>query len=97
MKKLFRLIGWMEALSFLALLGIAMPMKYFYEMPTATKVPGMVHGLLFMAYIVLASQVAQKDQWSKKQLWVAYLASILPLGTLLFDYKYFRSADPELI
>jgi integral membrane protein len=90
MKKVFRFIGWMEALSFLALLGIAMPMKYLYEMPTATKIPGMVHGLLFMIYISLASQVAQKDQWSRKQLWTAYFASIFPLGTILFDYKYFR-------
>lgn len=92
MNQLFRIIGWLEALSFLGLVGIAMPLKHLYSMPHATQIPGMVHGILFMGYIILAGQMAQKEEWPRKKLWKAYFASVFPMGTVVFDYKYFRKA-----
>src|SRR4051812_31873308 len=91
MKTLFRTVGLLEGLSFLGLLGIAMPMKYILQVPEATKVPGMIHGLLFLAYIVLAMQRSDEENWPKGQLKWAFLASVLPFGTLIF-YQTFLSA-----
>ncbi|WP_323668520.1 DUF3817 domain-containing protein, partial [Aliarcobacter butzleri] len=37
-----------ERLSFLILLFIAMPLKYFVGLPIAVKIVGMAHGVLFI-------------------------------------------------
>ncbi|HTO03360.1 MAG TPA: DUF3817 domain-containing protein, partial [Opitutus sp.] len=42
-----RFIGWWEGVSFLVLLGIAMPLKYLAGEPAAVRVVGMAHGILF--------------------------------------------------
>lgn len=88
MKQAFRVVGYLEALSFVLLVGVAMPLKYFYEMPAATKVPGMAHGLLFILYVFMAMEMASKEQWPKKKLYIAWLASLLPFGTVVFDRKF---------
>ena len=90
MKRAFRLAGYLEAISFLFLLGVAMPMKYIYHIPTATRAPGSIHGFLFIAYVVLAYNLAQQETWTPKKMWTAFLASVLPCGTLVFDYRYMR-------
>ena len=90
MKKILRTVGVLEAISFLVLLGVAMPMKYYLGVPEATKVPGMVHGMLFLAYIGLVLQVSENEGWARKQFWLACIASVLPLGTLIFDFKFLR-------
>ncbi len=88
MKTIFRTIGFCEAISFIYLLLVAMPMKYYYGDLGATRIPGMLHGLLFVAYVGIATVVSDLHKWPKKQLWMAYLAAILPLGVLVFDAKY---------
>ena len=45
-----RAVGMVEAVSFLLLLGVAMPLKYFAGMPLAVKIAGWIHGLLFIAF-----------------------------------------------
>lgn len=90
MKKAFRAIGLLEALSFLLLLLVAMPLKHHWGMREATQVPGMLHGLLFMAYVGLATALATEESWPRRKLWLAYAASVLPLGTLFYDRKFFR-------
>ena len=92
-KKTFRILGLLEALSIIALFGIAMPMKYWFTFPEATRIPGLVHGILFLGYIGLATQLAAREQWSKKQLYHAYLAGVAPLGTLVFDWKYLHGKE----
>ena len=86
--RFFRIVGLFEALSFLILLGIAMPLKYMGGLPEATKHIGMAHGLLFLAYVILASQIAAHDRWPFKQLFMAYIAAVLPFGTIVFDRKF---------
>jgi integral membrane protein len=51
--KRFRLVATLEGISFLVLLFVAMPLKYFAGMPKAVSVVGMAHGLLFVAYMYL--------------------------------------------
>jgi hypothetical protein len=53
-----RIIGFVEGLSFLILLGIAMPLKYFFGLPETVRVVGMAHGLLFVLYVLLVIQNA---------------------------------------
>ena len=50
----FRKTGIAEGISFLVLLLVAMPLKYFAGIPIAVTIVGSVHGILFIAFMVLA-------------------------------------------
>jgi integral membrane protein len=85
-----RIIGFVEGLSFLILLGIAMPLKYFFGLPETVRVVGMAHGLLFVLYVLLVIQVKIEYGWSFKKMLLALLASVVPFGTFWADAKLFR-------
>jgi integral membrane protein len=87
---LFRKIAIAEGISFLVLLLIAMPLKYFANFPIAVTIVGMLHGILFIAFIVLAWEVMRT--FKKGFLWFgkAFLASILPFGTIVMDKEWKR-------
>lgn len=86
--KIFRIIGTLEAISFLLLLGIAMPLKYIWDKPEAVSVVGMIHGILFMAYVYGAFSIKPKLQWSNRTLFIVLLCSVLPFGPFYADKKY---------
>lgn len=81
----FQRIGAAEAISFLVLLGIAMPLKYLAGMPKAVSVVGMAHGVLFIAYLYLLHECRQAFGWSLKLAALGALASVLPFGPFVFD------------
>ena len=85
---LFRKIAVAEGISFLVLLLIAMPLKYAADMPMAVKIVGGLHGVLFIAFIILAweTKVEYKKGWA--WLFKAFLASIIPFGTIVMDRKW---------
>jgi integral membrane protein len=87
---IFRLIAFLEGISYILLLGIAVPIKYVLENPTYVKLLGMPHGLLFIAYIILAIMVGSKLKWNNKTLFHVLLASIIPFGTFFVDKKYLK-------
>ncbi len=82
-----RKAGIAEGISFLFLLCIAMPMKYFLNQPMAVTITGWIHGILFIAFIALAWEV--KTDRNKKLKWfaTAFAAALIPFGTFLFDQQ----------
>jgi integral membrane protein len=82
-----RIVGFGEAISWLLLLGYAMPMKYIWHNPLPVKYVGWVHGLLFMVYVLFAIIVKFENKWSFKKLATACIAAFLPFGTFIFDAK----------
>ncbi|MFZ4057523.1 MAG: DUF3817 domain-containing protein [Ferruginibacter sp.] len=84
----FRNIGKAEGISFLILLFIAMPLKYFANFPEAVKYFGWVHGLLFVAYGILALEMFGKLKKPFSWLLKAALAAITPFGTFIFDRQF---------
>lgn len=85
-----RVIGWWEGVSFLVLLLVAMPLKYFWDMPMAVRVVGMAHGVLFMLYVLAAIQAALEYDWPWKKAALVLLASVLPAGPFVVDAKLLR-------
>src|SRR5690606_38959818 len=51
-----RMVGMAEGLSYIALLGIAMPLKYMADMPIAVRIVGSIHGALFVLFGVALIQ-----------------------------------------
>ena len=80
-----RVVGFCEGASFLALLGIAMPLKYFGGMPLAVTVVGTIHGVLWIAYVALIWQARTALKWTSARVWGGLAASVLPFGPFVFD------------
>jgi integral membrane protein len=76
----FRMVSLAEGVSFLLLLCVGMPLKYGAHMPAATMIFGSIHGLLFLAYLALAYDVKQTQNWDGKRFAVVLIASVLPTG-----------------
>jgi len=85
-----RIIAILEGISFLVLLGIAMPLKYLAGIPEVVRIVGMAHGVLFVLYVVMLIQVTIEKSWSFKKFILAFIASFIPFGTFYADAKWFR-------
>ena len=94
--RFLRLTGIAEGVSFLVLLLIAMPLKYFFGFPLAVKVVGWFHGILFMMYIVAVISSVRLMKWSFWSMMVAGVASLIPLGTFLLD-RGWKKREQELL
>lgn len=82
-----RKAGIAEGISFLVLLFIAMPLKYFFDQPVAVSVFGWIHGILFMIFVSLAWEVKGDRNKNGKWFLSALAAALLPTGTFFFDKK----------
>ncbi len=90
MKLVFRVISFLEGISYLLLLFIATPIKYLQGNDEFVKLLGMPHGILFMLYIVLAFVLKKEMNWSFKSFGIILLCAIIPFGTFYVDKKYLR-------
>ncbi|ANE47977.1 membrane protein [Paenibacillus swuensis] len=83
----FRQIGIFEGISFLVLLFIAMPLKYWAEMPLAVTIVGGLHGFLFVLYLLALAVVTLKFRWSILRVFGAFIAAFLPFGTFVLESR----------
>lgn len=89
--KNFLLVGKLEGYSYLILLFIAMPLKYFFDLPQAVRITGMLHGVLFVGFIFTIVVLFSNKIFDIKQGFLAFLLSLIPFGTFylkrLFNLK----------
>lgn len=92
MEKIFRIVAFLEGVSYILLLFIATPVKYLANDPTYVKMLGMPHGMLFIGYVILAFMIRPDYKWNSRQFSVVLIASIIPFGTFYVDKKYLKKA-----
>lgn len=85
------MVSFLEGVSYLLLLGVGVPLKYLAGNEAWVKTLGMPHGILFVAYIVLACVMLEIEKWGLKDFSIILIASLLPFGTFYVDWKYLRS------
>jgi integral membrane protein len=90
-----RVIGNLEGISYLLLLGVAMPLKYLAGMPMAVRVVGSIHGFLFVSFMVALAHVWKTEKWGFKKLANAFILSFVPFGTFYLD-KQIRQEEALL-
>jgi integral membrane protein len=81
-----------EGVSFLTLLFVAMPMKYFMGMPEVVRVVGSIHGVLFLLYVGLLATLHGRQRWPVMFSLYALVASVIPFGTFVLD-KHLREKE----
>lgn len=90
-----RLVGFLEGISLLVLLFVAMPLKYGLHLPGFSKIMGTIHGALFLLFIFNTLSVGVEQQWKfKTTTWKVLLACIVPFGTFYIDRKILSRIDP---
>ncbi len=87
------IVGTVEAISFLILLFIAVPLKYVGGNPAFVKTLGPIHGTFFLLYVAMAIYAGYVFSWSKMRIFLALVASVLPFGPFIFDAWLRRQAD----
>ncbi len=89
-----RIIGFVEGISYLVLLFVAMPLKYGAGWPDAVRVVGMSHGILFVMFVVWVLIVGRTYRWRFSRYVYAAIASVVPFGTFVFD-RTLRHQQPR--
>ena len=86
--KKFKLINKIEGISFIILLFVAMPLKYGLfgtELPIATKIVGMAHGLLVFAFIYQIIEAKKEAGFTLKETALYSILSLVPFGGFYTD------------
>ncbi|RUM70559.1 MAG: hypothetical protein DSZ07_02145 [Sulfurovum sp.] len=83
--KKFRLINKIEGFSYLFLLFVAMPLKHMAGFPIATKIAGMIHGVLFIGFVYQLIMATEEVPFSKKEAFIFFVASLIPFGSFYIE------------
>lgn len=91
----FRIISYIEGLSYLILLFIAMPIKYLGNNPYPVKIVGMTHGLLFILFLIALYFFAKKYKCSLNTVIRFFIYSILPFGFIFIEKSLQKRTKEE--
>lgn len=89
-----RVISIIEGLSYLVLLGIAMPLKYLAHRPEVVSVVGAMHGWLTILFCVALIHVTIVRRWSIVHVVGPLVASVIPFGAFVLD-AWLRRSEPR--
>ncbi|PAW91964.1 hypothetical protein CKK33_00025 [Mucilaginibacter sp. MD40] len=95
-----RIIAFLEGISLLLLIFIAVPLKYFGHNPAMVKAMGPVHGVLFLLFIYNTISVGIEQRWPRSVIYKVLVACVIPFGTFYVDRKVLRkekSLAPPLV
>ena len=90
MTRIFRIVAFLEGVSYILLLFLAVPIKYWGGDEQWVKLLGMPHGILFFGYVVIAILLKSSEEWNFRELLIILTCSILPFGTFYVDWKYLK-------
>lgn len=89
-----RIIGFLEGISLLVLVFIAVPLKYAAGMPALASIMGTAHGALFLLFVFNTISVGVTLKWKfAETTWKVLLACVIPFGTFYVDRKILRKAQ----
>ena len=80
----FKLVALIEATTFLLLL-VASYVKRANDQPLGVEVLGPIHGLLFVAYVVMALALREHAGWTGRQTVLILLGAVVPFGGYVVD------------
>lgn len=85
-----RAISLLEGISYLVLLGIAMPLKYLFDIPEAVRVVGSLHGGLTILFVLAVANAWIARRWPVARVLLALVASVIPFGAFALDKRLRR-------
>jgi integral membrane protein len=92
-----RQLGTIEAISFLLLMGVAVPLKRMTGDGTWVTIVGSLHGALFLLYLAAVLIIAPALRWRPLTIFLALVASVVPFGPFLFEAFLPRLEKPASV
>jgi integral membrane protein len=86
----YRVAAWVTGIGLLVLVFVAMPLKYFLGEPRPVAVVGMLHGFLYMVYIVCTLILAERCRWRPVEAVVILLAGTIPIASFVAERQVTR-------
>jgi integral membrane protein len=83
-----RIVAFIEGLSFILLVCVAMPLKYLWHQPEMVRVVGGIHGALVLGYIAVLYWVYNVLEWPIRRLLILIGLSFIPFGNFYADKRY---------
>jgi len=93
--KFLHIMGILDGISLLVLLGLAMPLKYFADLPIAVRITGSIHGAIFVTYCVAILIVQLKIRWKFRYSLISGAIAFIPFGNFVFD-RFIKQYDRDL-
>ena len=87
-----RIIGYIEGISYILLMFVAMPLKYLADAPQMVSWTGWVHGVLFVIYCLVLLQVMIVKSWNIWTVSIPFIAALVPFGPFFID-SWIRKKD----
>ncbi len=83
----FRFVALAEATSFLVLLTSSVIKRTSAPegIETAVLILGLIHGTLFLAYVLIALTIREDARWTAKQTILVLVGAVLPFGGFVVD------------
>ena len=86
--RLFRWIALAEGASYVVLLLVGMPLKYGAGEHLPIKIMGWTHGVLFIAYCLLAAPLFLREGWPWSRAPGVAVAALVPFGTFVMERRW---------
>ncbi|WP_214406070.1 DUF3817 domain-containing protein [Pseudonocardia lacus] len=83
----YRVAAWVTGIGLIALVFVAMPLKYFFDIPGPVAVVGVAHGFLYMVYIVCTLLLAERGRWKPLDALVILLAGTVPIASFVAERR----------
>lgn len=88
-----RIMGFLEGISLIVLVFIAVPMKYWYDDASLTKMMGPIHGALFLLFLLNTFSAGIEQKWKAKTTGMILASCFIPFGTFYVDYKFLKNIE----
>ncbi|SEM97377.1 integral membrane protein [Paenisporosarcina quisquiliarum] len=82
-----RIAGILDGISLVILLFIAMPLKYWMDIPMAVTIAGSVHGFIFVSYVLVIFYAQIRLRWNIIWSLLALAVAFIPFGNFFYDWQ----------
>jgi integral membrane protein len=80
--RLLRMASVVEGVTLVALLLLAVPAKHLLGFPSATRIVGTVHGLVFLAYVWILIGTVSGGGWRRTEIVRLVITAFIPFGAV---------------
>lgn len=80
-----RWLSLIDAVTYVVLVGVAMPLKYAADMPMAVRVVGMVHGVVWMLFMCQLMRARFEAEWPSSRIWLLSIVALVPVIPFFLD------------
>ncbi|MCP2257724.1 integral membrane protein [Streptoalloteichus tenebrarius] len=91
----FRIAAYVVGVGLLALVLVAMPLKYFADQPLMVQVVGPVHGFLYAVYLLVTFDLAVRSKWPVPRTLGVLVAGTIPFVSFVVERMVVRQTREE--